>query len=155
MTNEGLSKWAAIAEIVSGIAVVISLLFILQELNNNTNAVQSATLQAAMDTSNAYLLMLIENPELLQLNEKGRQSYTSLTPEELMTYTMLTRNQWVRFQTNYSQWKRGVLDDEDWYFYEKIYCNVSSDEGFVLSWPLHRDFLRPDFVEYVESCEAY
>ncbi len=156
MNSEKLSNWSSIAEIVSGVAVIISLVFIILELNRNTEAVESATLQAAMDASNEFLLLIVENPELAQLVEKARTSYSSLTAEEIPTYTFLMRNQWVRFQTNYSQWTRGVMDDEDWFFYEKIFCDVTRDEGIVQSWSLHRDFLRADFSEYVErTCDAY
>ena len=155
MNSEKLSDWASIAEIVSGIAVLVSLIFIIQELGRNTDAVEAATLQAAMDASNEFLLTLLETPELLPILQKGNQEYSSLTPEETLTYTFIMRNQWARFQSNFSQWRRGVMDESDWEFYKKIFCDVSSNEGIVQSWSSHRDFLRADFAEYVESCEAY
>lgn len=41
--NQKLSNWASIAEILSGIAVVISLILLLFEVQGNSEAVRAAT----------------------------------------------------------------------------------------------------------------
>ena len=131
-------------EAAGGIAVLVGLIFVGLELRQNTEAVQSATLQSMIDSSQEYLLLLASDPELNGLNEADASQFF-----------FLLRAQWLRFQNAFLQWQKGTMSDEDWVFYENFLCARSaSTTGGVrkVTWTDHRPALTNQFVEFVEAC---
>jgi len=50
MKNENLTKWASIAELIAGIGVILSLIFVGLQINEGNREIRAATLQAATDS---------------------------------------------------------------------------------------------------------
>lgn len=63
MENQRLQRMALIAEVISGIAIVITLAFLAIEMRGYTNAIQAQTYQALMQQLNDYRMWLT-SPEL-------------------------------------------------------------------------------------------
>jgi len=58
--KEKLKIWALAAEVISGIAVVVTLVFLVFEMRNNTSATQAQTYQLLMQEMNAYRTLMSE-----------------------------------------------------------------------------------------------
>ena len=150
---------SSLMELLGGIAVLIGLIFVGFELQQNTEAVQAATLQALTDESQEYLLLLAEDEDL---NRIWRQAISegpdSLDEADASRLVFLYRAQWIRMQNAFLQWQRGTLDDEDWAFYRGIICRKEGDSGSPslrgITWQDHRGALTERFVNFVEGCWA-
>lgn len=59
------------------------------------------------------------------------------------------------FQSNFSQLKRGVLDDNEWSLYQRLIYNVPATHGTVLTWADHTSVLSEEFVAEVEKCSVF
>ena len=65
--NQKLSDWASLAEIVSGVAVVVTLIFLVLGIRANTAVTQAAVYSSIIDSVNGIQQSLYEDPELSRL----------------------------------------------------------------------------------------
>jgi hypothetical protein len=129
MAKLTLSSWASIAEIVSAIAVVLSLIYVATELRGNTRAVEAAT--------------------LVEVNKIARE----LSPEERQRYYWNVRSFWLGMQTVFRQHDLGILPDEEWAVYNDVICSNIAAPGTRSLWT--GTDLIPQFVRVVEACPSF
>ena len=58
---------ALFAEVVSGIAVVVSLVFLIIELRESTNVARASAYESSVDSLNTWRLTIAQDPELAEL----------------------------------------------------------------------------------------
>jgi len=123
-----LEKTSAIAEIVSSIAIVVTLVYLAVQTAQNTAAIQASTRQAMAAEDRELLALAFESPEVFDFftREVG-----SLADSErirmmlfLVTFVRNRENQWL-------QYRNGVIDAETWRTY-------SSSIGPILSFEIAR-----------------
>lgn len=110
------TKWSAVAEIVSSLAILITLIYLAVQTGQNTAAIQASTRQTWLAEDRALLNVWIEHPEQreLMIREVG-----SLTDEEKISLSawlvIFVRNreiQWLQRQN-------GIIDEETWLTYSQ------------------------------------
>ena len=62
--NQKLSDWASIAEIVSGVAVVITLIFLIVGIRENTNVVRASAFSDNLSAFNDFSMTVAADAEL-------------------------------------------------------------------------------------------
>jgi hypothetical protein len=108
--KEKLQEYALIAEIVSAVAVIVTLLFVGFELRRNTNAFYAQSRQAVLESSQEELFEWTRNPDIH--NSVIKQGI--LTPEEqtkinffLLALLRVREYSWLQYQD-------GIIDQEQW-----------------------------------------
>lgn len=151
MSNINWSEWTAIAEIISSVAILVTLIYLSIQTKQNTEATLASTRQTMITTDVDILHAVMENPTFyIKL-----QTDQELTPEEdtrLQSWLIMvirTREyQWL-------QYKNGLLDKQSWETY------LSGVRG-NLSYPLSRswwnkvayNFFDHEFVDEVNKLLA-
>jgi hypothetical protein len=153
VNKPGLSELAHFAEIAAAVAVVVSLIYVGRQVEDNTAAIRSATMQAVADSSDVALQNESADDDLSRIRMIGNADISALTELEAFRYHSLHRGQWLRMQNIHAQQQLGVLDDSFWYTYSRIICDIYAVPGVRTTWPGHSDVLAPDFVKFVESCD--
>ncbi len=122
MSNDKLQKWALIAEIIGGLAIVISLVFVGFEIRHSAEE----TRQAAKITRAATSLQLKQDwvelnltaassPELAKVQAKwGMEGYESLSQDEKVLFIAYNRATWHIQSNAYYQYRLGLLEQEQW-----------------------------------------
>ena len=106
------TKASAVAEILSSVAILITLIYLVVEIQQNAEATQADTRQAILDSDQQYLELLIESPELHLLQFKP-----DLSDEERIRLSYLLTT-FVRMrESNWLQYENGTLDDMTWQAY--------------------------------------
>jgi hypothetical protein len=108
-----LKSYALIAEIISAIAVVLSLLFVGYQLNQNTNEIRAANRQEATGTAINATLSVSTNPELAAALSKITEG-SELSPAETVQYSYFVRGLLYDVQNAYLLYLEGRLDKEYW-----------------------------------------
>ncbi|MHC4235283.1 MAG: hypothetical protein ACYSUQ_09230 [Planctomycetota bacterium] len=108
MAKLTLSSWASIAEIVSAIAVVLSLIYVATELRGNTRAVEAATLVEVNKIAREHLLLVWSNQEANRISMVGDEDLSQLSPEERQRYYWNVRSFWLGMQTVFRQHDLGM-----------------------------------------------
>ena len=154
MKKKQLQRWALGAEVVSAVAVVMTIGFLAFQIMNNTNATQAQTYQLLMQELNAYRTLMVE-PRIVAIAVKAsQQGWDDLDlVEQRRLYNTAIIN-WGVYETAYFANKRGVLGESEWKRFELAYCRrrtqqpyLWNPEGFT---PMIK-LLTPEFVDFVEA----
>ena len=121
------TKTSAVAETLSSVAILITLVYLVVEIQQNAEATQAETRQAMLDSDQQFLLNIMNNPELdtfwykpeLTDEEKVRLSVA------LITFVRMRENNWLQYQN-------GVLDERTWEAYRgSIVGNLSTPQSRI------------------------
>lgn len=148
-----LTELAQVAEIIAAVAVVVSLVYVGQEVKSNTSAIRGAAMQAIATTDADALLTIASDADLSEIVRLGDQDPSQLTPADAYRYKMFMRQFWLSFQNIFQQSELSLIDSSIWHSYLTIICGRYSDRGPRETWSAHVDVLEPDFAAAVESCE--
>ena len=106
------TKTSAVAETLSSVAILITLVYLVVEIQQNAEATQADTRQAILDSDQQFLEFYIDSPELSVIQYKAELS----DDERIrLSYLMIT---FVRMrESNWLQYVNGTLDDVTWQAY--------------------------------------
>jgi len=145
-----LSSWAALAEIVATVAVVLSLLLVAYSIRRNTDE---------METSNSNFLYQLDAQISSDLSRDVRLATMFLKMEKKEALTDIEKFQYVTLQERYlgvleiawTQYKSGSLafiDCRDW----DQYLSDTVTDGLPKEWWIEiRSRYKPEFAEHVDS----
>ena len=103
MKKPTLGDLVNLAEIVGAIAIVISLIYVGQELRANTTAVKAASLQSITNSSSASMLSVVENGDFADIRLQGDQDPMRLSEVDRLRYILWQRQMWLHFQNVWAQ----------------------------------------------------
>jgi hypothetical protein len=157
MNERNLRNTALIAEIIGGIAIVVTLIFLVSETLKNTNAIQAQTYQNLTSQLSEFRRdqRASDMPEIF---EKFRvDGLESLSAKERFKFFSLVGALWGIYESAYYARERGVLGDDEWTrFFSQICRRISGIDEPI--WDRDREMgqsiapgLTPIFREYVES----
>jgi len=114
-----LEKWALIAEILSAVAVVTSLVFVglqirqgAEETALNTRAIETSAFQDLTTQINTISLQLSGNPQFAELAARVSQGGKPETPQEQMQMQQLLFSIYRHGELAYRQYENGLIDEE-------------------------------------------
>lgn len=101
----------AIAELLAAIGVIISLIFVGQQLRKGNAEARAATMQATTDTEMTMLSMLSANAEVWQKVVTGAE----LQPgTETRTAILLFASLMIDYENRFHQYRAGYYDERSW-----------------------------------------
>jgi len=147
-----LEKWALCAEIVSAIAIVLSLIFVGMQVRLGTEqtAANSRALEATVRES-----MLNADLSILQasLPYKNMQQFTPPANEEETNQQSMFAYMLERTRENY--WKQhanGMLDEESYLSYRETFLQFLINSDFHLGlWKDNKNYFVPGFVAEIND----
>ncbi len=153
MTLEDLGN---LGELVAGIGVVVSLIYLARQirqntshLSQNTQTVRLAALEASLESGNRVRELLIVNPELSDLYIKGLEGYSLLDRSERLRFGMLLKNLFGALQAAYS--RNEVLGLDPAAFGTKDLDSMLSHAGIREWWDRRQGDVGPEFREIVNE----
>lgn len=115
-----LNTWVSAAEIVSAIAVVISLLYVGLQVNQNTAAVQTTAYKEITATYGELQLAIIENEQFAEILVKA-EDQASLTPTEMYRLEIWIWFHMGSWEQTYLANEQEVLDSDVWLAWDRYY----------------------------------
>jgi hypothetical protein len=146
-----LSDLANVGEIIGGLAVVISLVYLAIQVRQNTDSVRSATLQTNTALWSSLLSDMADSGtvEAYTIGLSGRKD---ISPKQYTQFFLLCRGLFAAFENQHYQYRCGILDEETY----KGYARAISEQllafaGFRIWWEQSRDVFSPPFVKHVDE----
>ena len=138
MSARNLKSWVAIAEIISAVAVVLSLIYVGLEIRRTT-VESDADIQAELLTyTHQRRIIAIESDDLSHILVKGFGDLNSLTAEELLRFQYYVDLHFVAWERAYMATQAGVFSEELYDGWKVWFVSVAKrDPDFV--WPMVRD----------------
>ena len=142
-----LQDFALIAEIISAIAIVLSLVFVGLQVSANSQIARSQVRESMLATDIAILQNYIDHPEVfegvalggdLQSREQQRNAWLAIMVRSRENY-------WVQYQN-------GILDEETFNSYMDTFINILAQDPFSGSrWPTLKSSVSKRFSDYVDE----
>ena len=131
-----LSDLAAMGSFISGVAVVISFVFLGLQMRQNTKAVKAAASQAHTNSFHELAAHLIDNSAFANIWRRGIERYDSLTDDERVSFVAFLSTLFRFFEASRLQWKHGQLDNEHWHNVESNIRAAAPIAGVQEYWKL-------------------
>ncbi len=155
--NPKLRDAALIAEVISGVAVVVTLIFLIAQVRDNSSVIRGAAFEGSIDSLNELRLMIAEDHELasLMIDRWGRDLIEEFGRDEAPAYLqrrLMTLVQWSNYEKAYYSRNYDLLGTAEWSRFERSICLTASNPASRWSADI-KDFLTPEFADYViEFC---
>jgi len=146
-----LSTLVGVAEIISAIAVIVSLVYLSNQVNLNTSAIKSASAQSVQENFASWYSTVQSDPLLLEISINGLEDYKNLSKIEKAQFIAMFMTFSSYSQNAYYKWQEGSLSDELWRSWEYILQQFVLSPGGKEFWD-ERGYLFGDrYSNYIEN----
>jgi len=155
-----LSEWASVAEIVSGIAVVVTIIFLIAGIRENTAITRAVAYDSQMDGLNEWRRNLSQNEQLSRIYTRFAVGKVSeLTEDEQYRLILVLNEQLGVYENAFYALKYGILGPSEWGRFKTQICRTRRDmkarlSGARWTWEDSLQLLTDEFADFAESrCE--
>jgi hypothetical protein len=146
MTLQGLG---AIGELVGGIAVIITLIYLALQIRQNTAVVKTTNYLNLSRDSDDFSRMIGGNKELNEIYTRGSEDFRSLSINDQSRFNMLLSVLIHPYQSMYQVRARGHIDEELMLNSFEILSALLKRPGIRQWWEEHKFWWNPEFQEFM------
>jgi hypothetical protein len=140
------TKLSAIAEILSSVAILATLVYLTIQIHQNSEALQASTREATLENSVSTLNLVISDPDIWLLRSKP-----NLTAEERVKLGAYLFSLMERGRNIWTQYQSGAIDEETWLNFERrLIANLTYEQPRRWWSNVGRNF-SPDFTEHIDA----
>ncbi len=137
----------ALAELLGGIGVIITLVYLAQQIRQNTRFVRADMYQRMNDSASSINFDLFSNPEAIEFLATVENSDEELPPPEERRFKLMFNAGLRNTENAYQQFKMGTLTKDQ---VDMFVVNFNRTR-WRKHWNLVKERFDPEFVEFVES----
>ena len=143
--------WAAYAEIIGTIAVVISLVFVVQSIDQNTRAIEAAEMNNIYaGWREAVFVPILNDPDLADTIAKARAG-DALTPGEQIRWDTFVSGKMDIWSQIFNLHENGVISTEVWQMWNVGFWWHWEIDGMTSRWAAVRQVYGEKFRSHVEA----
>lgn len=145
-----LVEFGAVGELLGGIAVIFSLVYVGLQVKQSADASRSATAQA-FARQYSDLNQMIADPKLGEIFVRGLEDLSGLSPGEQASFTSVLSAISRALESFYFQQLKGELDSrlfEGWFIQ---YLDLHANPGVAEFWGMRKHQYSVEFVEYLDQ----
>lgn len=147
-----LEKWALIAEIISALAIVLSLIFVglqvrqgTEETAANSRALEATVRESMLNMDVSLFLAALPYEGFVPTGEPT-------TPEEIRKFGIYGAINHRSRENYWNQFSNGMLDEATYLSYREPFLQLLEDSDFYLSmWKADTQWLVPGFVAEINE----
>jgi hypothetical protein len=146
-----LDQLASIGEIIGGVGVVFSLVYLAIQIRTNTDAERTSTYQSIVSDFGAMNNTMAGTPELSHLFVQAMEDYHQLSIDEKARISQIFFQCFRYFENMFYQYKKGYLDEEVWIGWKRLMLTYYSRPGFQSWWEHRRDVFSEPFAIFLDT----
>ena len=143
-----------ITEIVGGIAIIGSLIFVALQVRQNTEAMRVEALERHADHFRVLNQSVAQSAELADVFRRGLEDLDSLDPTERVRFFAHLTTAIRGWEKMFLVRKRGALDEELWSGSHESFKSACRAPGVRAYWRIRRSTFCQDFRDYVDATIA-
>jgi hypothetical protein len=147
---------SAVATIVQGIVVIISVIFIwrqiqlqTKQLSLQTELAKAANTQALVGLSSPFNIDLIKDPQMAKFWIEGAEEFESYSKVDKFRYETLLFWWLILHENVYYQTKKGLLEEVVYSTWEHDLRRFIKRQNLQVHWDGMKNLFQRDFVEHV------
>ena len=141
----------ALGEMIGGIAIIFSLIYVGAQIRQNTKATKSASANATIATTTAWYSAIGNNMQSSALMWNYFADPYSLSPEERLQFVMNFHGLFLSFQNCHYLVTEGTLEKRIEESMTEVLVGVKDQPGFEVFWEQRKSIFFKEFRDYVES----
>ncbi len=142
----------AISELIGAAAVVVTLLYLVKQIKQNTESTEAVGLQTWQSDSTAHWLSMAENRELSRDVATCTYDSRDLSDDNWIQVGCWFLNNFRQYQTTFIMHERGVVDDELFVVEMRMAARNLQIPGIRQWWDAGgRNQMSPKFTEALEA----
>jgi len=151
--SQKLSNWASIAEIISGVAVVITLVFLVIGIRDNTAVTRAAMYQSSIGQIIDFRYQVLNDREVAKLFRafmNGEQ--LELDAIDATRQNQLILNAFQIYEQAYFAKESNLLGAAEWRRFERVICQFSARIATSPSWLRSvEELMTEEFMGFVAA----
>lgn len=140
-----------VSSIVGTVAVVATVIYLAQQIRQNTKATYSQTYHSATQALGEMAAIAGESPERARLFSLGMADPSQLSDDEYLQFAYLGISLFRRYENAYFQYQSGMIDDDFWAGHRDNLLWFFHRPGTQKWWQERRLGFSKRFREYLES----
>ena len=149
MNRDRIQNYAHLAEIVSSIAVVATLIFLIFEVRGNSDLIRANTFNRSIESLVDLRTHIASNDESLAI----MADHWGIESPDLLRRQLLVVNLWSIYEKTYYSRQYGLVGPAEWERFETRICNYTQSGREFWEESIAR-FLTEEFRDYVYSTYA-
>lgn len=146
-----LSDWASIAEVISAVAIVVSLIYVGVQVNDSTRAVRSASANDANVAVQNWYLQIGSDSQTSRIFYEGLISEEPLETHDEFQFLMMFHGAFLGFQNSYFIAAEGTIDVELREALTGAIVLVKDLPGMRRYWRQRKSTFHAAFADYVDG----
>lgn len=146
-----LQDLANLAQLISGVAVIVSLFYLAIQVRQNTASMRTENFGRALDRVSAMQSLLFEHGTLARLQSRGVLDPSTLTREERLQFTWWLTEAFGAFEFMFHQAQSGALPDEVWSRWSATTAWWISFPGVQAWWRARPTPFSKSFTSFVDA----
>ena len=143
----------AISQLVSSIAVVLSLLYLALQVHRSTRVAKIAAQDSAATALRDVTKPFMENAELGRIWQVGLENLSALSREDQARFFHATYQFLKAFETIHFHFAYGLLDPQLWEGWRELLRHYLAAPGIAYYWKLRQELFSKRFQLFVKSLE--
>jgi len=145
-----LQDWGALGELVGGVAIIVSLIYVGLQIRQGTQASRAATLQS-FSAQYADLIMQITREDFRDIFWRGVGGLENLQKSEIAAFMAFLASIMRTFESFFFQKKEGLFDDRLFDAWMVQCIDLFGGKGGREYWELRKHQFSTEFVEYLDQ----
>ena len=146
-----LSDLASLGSFVSGLAVLISLIYLAVQVRQNRKHTAAQVSQSRVDLGLQQQNIFLSDPAVVDLMLRAARGDTDLTDNEGLRFFFLASNMFLICEDEYRQYKAGLISEERHKGYVKRMSQTFRLPGYRAMWGGQRPGFESDFQAFIDA----
>lgn len=150
-----LKKTALLAEIIGGVGIVVSILYLAFEISENTKNTQISNHLALIEQASELKYLRMTNPDMAEIVLKGVSNSANLSEVDQSRFRSYALQSFDIWETAFLMNESDVLPARTWEVWEYAWCESLKAPAYRALWDGGLSaFYTDDFRDNVNSCFA-
>ena len=145
-----LTEWAAVAEILGMVTVVVSLLLVVRSIRQNTAAMHTSNDNFIYERQDAIVATLVTDTSMAELYVKHQNREQLSDVEHVRMWNQLFRDM-LMWELAFIRLNEGLFSAAQWREWDRAYSKQFLREFPPSWWAEARPFVNDDFAEHVDA----
>jgi hypothetical protein len=144
---------SAIGQIVGALAVVISLIYLANEVRSNARATREASARSVSERYTRWIQQISGHPDLREFYYRGIHDFESLEGADLVGFSALMVEAFRLYEEIYYQQSEGQLGPRLWRGFEVSMRDLNGYSGVQAWWHSRSHWFSEEFAKHIHQLQ--
>ena len=146
-----LNELGSLGEFISGLAVVVTLIYLALQIRHNTRAVRSSMHQDMVGSTARIAQSVSDSPDVGRIVLKADEDYDNLTKEEFIRFEAYAERVFGNFESVFYSYRNSMIEQDLWESWEASYLADISRNAMRRFWHEDRPMHLRDYMDFIDQ----